>query len=163
MPPKAFLDPSLIDCSHVIADREAIRKFNPQRFEMEQLDAVVMIDPTQHLIVAYKDVRADEFWVPGHMPGFPLLPGVLMLEAAAQMASYYTSSENIVRGLLGFGGLEAVKFRAPVKPGDRLVLVGKGVKLDRRETTFDVQGFVGEKMVFEARVIGRPLREGKET
>ena len=52
---------------------------------MEQLDGHRPPRPEQHLVVGYKDVRADEFWVRGHMPGNPLLPGVLMCEAAAQL------------------------------------------------------------------------------
>src|SRR5215470_10769998 len=90
MPPELILNPAEIDTSRVLADREEVRKVNPQRFEMEQLDAIVLMDPAAKLIVGYKDVRADEFWVRGHMPDFPLLPGVLMCEAAAQLVSWYT-------------------------------------------------------------------------
>ena len=61
------------------------------------LDGIVLIDPGRHLIVGYKDVRPDEFWVRGHMPGFPLLPGVLMCEAAAQLSCYYAVSQKVVR------------------------------------------------------------------
>ena len=86
MPPELHFDLAKIDFSNVVADLDAIRKVNPQRFEMEQLDAIVMVDFAQKLIVGYKDVRFDEFWVRGHMPGYPLMPGVLMCEAAAQLA-----------------------------------------------------------------------------
>ena len=91
MPPPPHLDLSQVDLGRVLADHEAIRKVNPQRFEMEQLTAIVHADPAAHLIVGYKDVGTDEFWVRGHMPGYPLLPGVLMCEAAAQLCSYYIS------------------------------------------------------------------------
>ncbi len=50
-----------------------------------------------------------------------------------------------------------MRFRAPVRPGDRLVMVAKGVKLHRRQSIFDVQGFVGSTMVFHAQVIGVPM------
>ncbi len=89
MPPECTLDPSELDCERVVADQEGIRRVNPQRFEMEQLTAIVHVDREQHLIIGYKDVTADEFWVRGHMPGYPLLPGVLMCEAAAQLCVYY--------------------------------------------------------------------------
>ena len=68
MPREFHLDPASIDLNKVIVDLDGIRKVNPQRFEMEQLTAIVFVDPTQHLIAGYKDVRADEFWVPGHLP-----------------------------------------------------------------------------------------------
>ena len=77
MPPELHYDLGQIDFSKVVADTEAIRKVNPQRFEMQQLDAVLLLDPAAKLIIGYKDVRHDEFWIRGHMPGFPLLPGVL--------------------------------------------------------------------------------------
>ena len=165
MPPEAIIDTTSLDLGHVIADREAIRKLNPQRFEMEQLDAIVFIDPEDHRVVGYKDVRPDEFWVSGHMPGMPLLPGVLMCEAAAQLCSYYIMTTNLMGegNIVGFGGLENVRFRAAVRPGDRLVLVAQGVKLHRRQSQFAVQGFVGPNMAFHADVIGVPLptvREG---
>jgi 3-hydroxyacyl-[acyl-carrier-protein] dehydratase len=155
MPPEAHLDPASLDLGRVVADREAIRQVNPQRFEMEQLTAIVYLDGERQLIAGYKDVSADEFWVRGHMPGYPLLPGVLMCEAAAQLCSYYVAVMGLLQGdFLGFGGLDAVRFRSPVRPGDRLVLVGKGLRLHRRQMTFNVQGFVGTTMVFHADVVG---------
>jgi 3-hydroxyacyl-[acyl-carrier-protein] dehydratase len=158
MPPVLHLDPTSLDLTRSLASADAIRSVNPQRFEMEQLTAIVHVDPAQHVIAGYKDIGTDEFWVRGHMPGYPLLPGVLMCEAAAQLCSYYICTTGLMKGdFIGFGGLENVRFRAPVRPGDRLVLVGKAVKLNRRQTIFNVQGFVGATMVFHADVLGVPL------
>ncbi len=78
MPPEYHLDPASLDLGRVLADADAIRRVNQQRFEMEQLTAIVFDDGERHLIAGYKDVRPDEFWVRGHMPDYPLLPGVLM-------------------------------------------------------------------------------------
>jgi 3-hydroxyacyl-[acyl-carrier-protein] dehydratase len=158
MPPPLLFDPAQLDLNRVVADQEAIRKVNPQRFEMEQLTAVVHIDTEQHLLAGYKDVQADEFWCRGHMPGYPLLPGALMCEAAGQLASYYISSTNLFPGnFFGFGGLENVRFRGQVRPGDRFVVIAKGTKLHHRQVAFAVQGFVGTTMVFQADVLGVPL------
>ena len=163
MPPVIHLDPTGIDFSQVVADTEAIRRVNPQRFEMEQLTAIVRIDREEHLIVGYKDVEADAFWVRGHMPGYPLMPGVLMCEAAAQLCSYYTHQVGLLQGdFIGFGGMEKVRFRGTVRPGDRFVLVGKGVRVHRRQTIFNVQGFVGPTMVFHGDVIGVPMSRQSE-
>jgi len=159
MPPELHLDPARLDLEHILADQEAIRLVNPQRFEMEQLTAIVHIDPSQHLVAGYKDVRPDEFWVRGHFPGMPLMPGVLMCEAAAQLCAYYAVTQHVIEPetILGFGGLENVRFRSPVRPGDRLVLVSKGQRLKQRQSTFNVQGFVNGQMVFHGDVIGVPL------
>jgi 3-hydroxyacyl-[acyl-carrier-protein] dehydratase len=164
MPPEAHLNPADLDLNHVLADLEAIHKVNPQREAMEQLTAIVFMDRDQHIVAGYKDVRLDEFWVKGHMPGYPLMPGVLMCEAAAQLCSYYTTLAGMLQGdFVGFGGLENVRFRSPVRPGDRLVLIGKAVKVHRRQTIFNVQGFVGSTMVFHADILGVPLTRKGET
>ena len=158
MPPVALVDPSTIDTSRILADREAIRLGNPQRFEMEQLDAIVVLEKDEHLIIGYKDVKDDEFWVRGHMPGYPLMPGVMICEAAAQLASYYCHLINLAEGsFIGFGGMEDVRFRGQIRPGDRLVLVSKASKVHRRQTIFETQGFVGTNMVYHGRIIGVPI------
>jgi 3-hydroxyacyl-[acyl-carrier-protein] dehydratase len=163
MPRDFLIEPASIDLNKVIVDLDGIRKVNPQRFEMEQLTAIVFVDPTQHLIAGYKDVRADEFWVRGHLPNYPLFPGALMCEAAAQLCSYYIATLGHTRGdFIGFGGLEKVRFRGQVRPGDRLLLIGKVTKLHRRQTIFNVQGFVGSKLVFNGDVIGVPLTREEE-
>jgi 3-hydroxyacyl-[acyl-carrier-protein] dehydratase len=163
MPPELLLDPAQIDLNQIVADREAIRRVNQQRFEMEQLTAIVHLDPAQHLVIGYKDVGTDEFWVRGHLPGYPLLPGVLMCEAAAQLCSYYIATQKIMGGdFIGFGGMDNVRFRAPVRPGDRLVLVGKAIRVNRRQTVCNVQGFVGATMAFHADIVGVPLTRKEE-
>jgi len=155
MPPELILDPSSLDLSNILLDREALRKYNPQRHEMEQLDAIVYIDPERNIVVGYKDVRPDEFWVRGHMPDFPLLPGVLMCEAAAQMVGFYVAYVGYKLGdFIAFGGMENVRFRSAVRPGDRFVLVGRANKLHRRQSLFNVQGFVGKSMVFQGDILG---------
>jgi 3-hydroxyacyl-[acyl-carrier-protein] dehydratase len=59
---------------------------------------------------------------------------------------------------LGFGGMDDVRFRSPVHPGERLVLIGKETKFNRRQTIFNVQGFVKDRMVFHGNIIGVPLK-----
>lgn len=165
MPPPAILDLSQIDCSKVVADIEGIRQVNPQRYEMEQLTAIVLVDADQQVIVAYKDITEEDFWVRGHMPGYPLMPGVIMCEAAAQLCAYYCHHIKLLRkgGFIGFGGMEDVRFRGQVRPGQRLIIVAKPARLHHRQTIFDTQGFVDNNMVFHARIIGVPLNEQNST
>ena len=164
MPPAALIDPATIDTSRVLVDREGIRRGNPQRFEMEHLSAIVALEPDHHLIIGYKDVEPNEFWVRGHMPGYPLMPGVLMCESAAQLASYYCYAIKLSQGgFLGFGGMEDVRFRGQVRPGDRLVLVCQAKKVNRRSTIFETQGFVDTNMVYHGRIIGVVLPLGDKS
>jgi 3-hydroxyacyl-[acyl-carrier-protein] dehydratase len=127
-----IIDPATIDFSRVIADIDEIRRYNLQRFEMEQLTAIVYEDPERSICVGYKDTSPNDFWVRGHMPGMPLMPGVIMLEAAAQLCSYYAQRLDLLgTRMIGFGGLEDVRFRDTVRPGDRLVLFCQLVKARR--------------------------------
>ncbi len=127
MPAKNLIyDVNDLDFERREADIDEIRRWNPQRYDMEQLTAIVHVDVERKICVGYKDVSTEEFWVRGHMPGRPLMPGVLMLEAAAQLCSYFAykygglDRETLI---VGFGGLDEVKFREPVFPGDRLFLL----------------------------------------
>lgn len=158
MPPEPIIDHSTMDFNRIVAGKEDIRKLIPQRYEMEHLDGIVHLDTENHIVVGYKDVKADEFWVRGHFPNFPILPGVIMCECAAQLCSFYVCHLGLNQGnVVGFFGLENTRFRAVVKPGERLILLGKPIRLHRRQTIFNVQGFVGKTMAFHSDVIGVPL------
>jgi 3-hydroxyacyl-[acyl-carrier-protein] dehydratase len=146
-----------------VADIEAIRAINPHRHELELLSAVVTLDPIKHVVYAYKDLPAGQFWERGHFPRFAVFPGVLMCEAGAQLCNFYTVHTGTVTRdkLMGLGGLDGVRIRSLVRPGDRLHLVAKGIRISSRMTKFAVFGAVkraaGFESAFEATVIGVPL------
>lgn len=154
-----ILDFSEYDLNRVVADIEEIRRYNPQRYEMEQVTAIVYEDWQRNVFVGYKDHSHDEFWARGHMPGMPLLPGVLMCEAAAQMCSYFTIKYDLLgTKMVGFGGMDEVRFRDPVRPGDRLVIVSELLKLRRGAMVVSrFQGFVRQSLVCEGQIKGVPL------
>lgn len=163
MPRDLILDSSEYDLNHVIADLEEIRRYNRQRYEMEQLTAIVYVDPERKIVVGYKDLGHDEFWTRGHMPGIPVMPGVLMCEAAAQLCSYFAVKYDLLgAAVVGFGGLEGVKFREPVFPGERLVLMAQMLKLRRGAMIVcRFQGLVGDKLVCEGQIRGVPLNDDR--
>jgi 3-hydroxyacyl-[acyl-carrier-protein] dehydratase len=132
---------------------------------MEQLQGILLFDPDQGLVVGYKDVRRDEFWTSGHMPGRPLFPGVLMIEAAAQLCTFFyrTRIEESRDRQYGFGALDRVRFRGTVKPGDRLLLVAKVRQLRKKFFFFDTQAFVGTRLVYEGEITGIELPSNGDT
>jgi 3-hydroxyacyl-[acyl-carrier-protein] dehydratase len=156
---ETLIDLSLFDIDAPIADIEAIRKFNPQRHEMEQLTAILYEDLDSFCCAAVKELSEQEFWVRGHMPGMPLMPGVVILEAVAQLSSYFTQKHDLLGSeMVGFGGLDNVRFRGVVSPGDRLILLVKMVKTRRgRMIIADFQGVVGENVVLEGTLRGIPI------
>lgn len=143
---------------------EQIRAINPHRHEFEMLSGIVHLDPPRHAIVGFKDMRADDFWARGHMPGFPLFPGVLMVEAGAQLCGFYYSQQKIGPPgiLLGLAGIEEGRFVRQVRPGERLVIVGNAVKMHRRLAKFAAVGYVGAEKAFEVVVAGVPLGNMEE-
>lgn len=155
MPPSLLFNLSQIDLTaEPVFDKEAIGKVNPQRYEMQHLDGVLWYDKQKHFILGYKDVTDNEFWIRGHIPGRPIMPGVIMVEAAAQLASFFVKQVYDVDGFVGFAGIESAKFRAIVEPGQKLYLLGCLTKFKRRKFDFSAQGLVGETMVFETLVSG---------
>lgn len=154
-----IVDPSLYDIDKPTAGLDEIRRFNMQRFEIEQLDGILHEDTVRNACVGLKIVRPDEFWVKGHMPGFPLMPGVLLCEAAAQVASYFAVKYDLLGArILGFGGMEDIRFRGMVAPGDKLVIQLELTKVRRgRMVVCRFNEWVGEDMVCEGIIKGVPI------
>ena len=157
-------DLAAYDFDRPIAGIEEIRGANPHRFEFEMLTGIVHLDPAKHLIVGFKDVKDTDFWTRGHMPGFPLFPGVLMCEAAAQLCGYYYINQKIGDAgvLLALAGIDEARFIRQVRPGERLVMVATGLKVRRRLTRFRVVGQVGSEKAFEAVITGVPVGQLEE-
>ena len=155
MPPELLFDLSQLDLQgKPVFDRDAVCAANPQRYEMQQLDGILWYDLERSLILGYKDVTANEFWVRGHIPGRPLMPGVVMIEAAAQLLSFFVKRMVGEEGFLGFGGIESAKFRSTVTPGCRMYLLGHVYEKRSRRYTCAVQGVVNGTLAFESVIIG---------
>ncbi len=156
---KLIIEHSEYDLNTIVADREEIRSLNPQRFKMEQIDALVFEDLDRLICVGYKDVIDDEFWVAGHLPDMPIMPGVVMCECAAQLASYFSLKHDLLGAkIVGLGGLDEVKIRGRVVPGDRLVIALQQVRVRRGALIVcRFQAFVEEKLVAEGKITGAKL------
>lgn len=154
MPPTFLIDLASVDLSNVEFDRDAIAEVNPQSYEMSQLDVIVWHDLPKMLCLGYKDVTDKEFWIRGHIPGRPIMPGVIMVEAAAQLCSFFMKRIYGLEGFIGFSGIEDTKFRDTVVPGDRLYLLGHIHKVRSRQFSAKVQGVVNDKIVFDTIISG---------
>lgn len=154
MPPKPLFDLNSIDTDTLVADKQAIYEILAHRYEFQQLDGIYLCDPEGNRIVGYRDVRDDEFWVRGHIPGRPIFPGVLMIETAAQLVSYFTGIVDMRDRFLGFGGVDGVKFRGTVVPGQRILMLGRMVEVRRRRCSGQTQAYVDGRLVFEGKITG---------
>ena len=157
---KDFLvDLRQIDFDRPIADLEEIRKYNPQRHEMEQLTAIAYVNEQDYSCVGYRDVTDNEFWVRGHMPNIALMPGVIMLECIAQLCSFVTQKYDLLGAeMVGFGGLEDVRFRDFVLPGDRFIVMCRLLKVRRsRMIICNFQGVVKNRLIVDGVLKGIPI------
>jgi 3-hydroxyacyl-[acyl-carrier-protein] dehydratase len=154
MPPNLLFQYKELDLNHIAFDRSAIAEVNPQSFEMAQLDAIVWHDLSKMMCLGYKDITDHEFWVRGHIPGRPIMPGVIMVEAAAQLCSFFMKKIYGLEGFIGFSGIEETKFRETVVPGDRLYLLGHIDTVRSRQFKASVQGVVHDKMAFDTVISG---------
>ena len=103
--------------------------------------------------VGWKEVRADEPYFQGHFPGYPVMPGVLIVEALAQTAGAavsYTLGLSRAKRIVYFMTIEKARFRKPVRPGDLLRMPVKALKKRGPVWRYEGQAFVGEALVAEA-------------
>lgn len=127
---------------------------NPQCGHMRQLDHVIWRNADLTDVLGVKFIRNDEFWVPGHIPGRPLFPGVLMIEAAAQVSSWLQRTKYTDLGFLGFIRCDDTVFRGQVVPGDTLYLLAHEELSSRKRFVSLTQGIVNGKIVFESKITG---------
>ena len=135
-------------------DSLEIQKILPHRHPFLLIDSIVELEPGKR-VVGIKDVTDKEFWVPGHFPGRPLMPGVLILEALAQ-----TGAVLVLLGtgmpeskLLLFAGVEDGRFRRPVQPGDQLRLECEVLQARSSACKMRGRAFVDGKLVAEGVVL----------
>jgi 3-hydroxyacyl-[acyl-carrier-protein] dehydratase len=103
-------------------DRAGIEAILPHREPFLLIDEVLELEPGER-VVARKQVREDEWYLRGHFPGRPVMPGVLIVEAMAQTGAVAVLSEEENRGRIAlFAGIDDTRFKRIVEPGDELLL-----------------------------------------
>lgn len=149
-----LLDITTIDLEQVAMTAERVGTLNPQAGDMRQLDYVAWISEDAQIAVGIKEVKDDEFWVAGHIPGRPIYPGVMMIEAAAQLSSILYHLNANADYFMGFTRCDECSFRRQVHPNETLAIVSIIRKFQRRRFVCDTQGYVENNFVFAAKITG---------
>jgi 3-hydroxyacyl-[acyl-carrier-protein] dehydratase len=134
-------------------DIHEIMRHLPHRYPFLLVDRVLECETGQR-IKAIKNVSINEAFFQGHFPGYPVMPGVLIIEAMAQVSAilaYMTRAERPDdKSLLFFAGIDDARFKRPVFPGDQLVLESTELNVVRSVFKFAAKASVGGELVAEA-------------
>jgi 3-hydroxyacyl-[acyl-carrier-protein] dehydratase len=148
----------------VIYDSVAIQQILPHRYPFLLVDKIIELEPRVR-IVGVKQVTANEQFFIGHFPGAPVMPGVLQIEALAQVGAILAlrEFENRDEKIPFFTGIESAKFRRPVVPGDTLILevtaLRIGSKVQKMHGVATVDGNITAEAEIMSIIANRPTQE----
>ena len=139
-----------------IVDINRIMQHLPHRYPMLLVDRVIEYEP-QKRIVGIKNVTINEPFFQGHYPGHPVMPGVLIIEAMAQVGGLLMmgSIDDIDEKVVYFMSLDAVKWRRPITPGDQIRFELELLSMRRHVCRMRGEGFVDGKLAVEAEMMAR--------
>lgn len=137
-------------------DIQEILKYLPHRYPLILVDRVISLEVGKQ-IEAYKNVSINEPFFSGHFPHYPVMPGVLIVEALAQAAALLTiksaNIETATNQVYYFVGIDAVRFKKPVMPGDRLVLKAEITRQVKGIWKYTARAEVDDQVVTEAQLM----------
>jgi 3-hydroxyacyl-[acyl-carrier-protein] dehydratase len=134
-----------------VMEAEEILAILPHRYPFMLVDRIVEISEDRERIVGFKNLTFNELFFQGHFPGNPVMPGVLQLEAMAQVAGVMLNLREGNQGRIAyFMSINNAKFRRMVKPGDQLRMEIEAVRLRSRIAVVKGLAYVGDELASEA-------------
>lgn len=133
-------------------DIKQIAKILPHRYPFLLVDRILDINLEQGTIIGQKNLTFNEAFFQGHFPDAPIMPGVLMIEALAQVGGILIHMKGFQNKIAVLLSVNQAKFRNPVKPGDVLILKVEGVHLSSKGGRMQATALVNDKIAVEAEI-----------
>jgi len=143
-----------MEITPTIFDVQEVLKYLPHRYPFLLVDRIIEFEANQR-IVGLKNVTINEPFFPGHFPGVPIMPGVLILESMAQVGGFlvFKAAEDRKKKLVFFSGVENARFRRPVRPGDQLRIEMTVLKIKSRIGKLHGKAYVDGQVAAEAEIM----------
>jgi 3-hydroxyacyl-[acyl-carrier-protein] dehydratase len=130
--------------------RDAIEQLIPHRPPFLLVDEILELEAGKR-VVGRREIRADDWWFPGHFPDRPVMPGVLMVEAIAQCGAVAVLADEANAGKIPFfGGIDNCRFKRVVEPGDTLTMECEFVRVRGPVAKGEGRALVGDELAVEA-------------
>jgi len=146
----------------MLMDVNEIQRIIPHRYPFLLVDSILELEPARR-IVGIKNVSMNEPFFQGHFPGTPVMPGVLIVEAMAQVAAVMVLKEipDREKKLVLFSGIDRARFRQPVVPGDQIRIVVEVIKMRPRHGKLKAEAYVKDRLVAEAEIFSTIVNRGE--
>ncbi len=153
---RALAELSDLDLSRDVVPDEELRRLVPHDHEFRMLDGICHLDVERGLVIGYKDFGADAWWARGHVPGRPIMPGVLMIEGCAQAAAVLMKKREGLgpEKFIALGGVDRARFRDVVIPPVRIHFASTVGTRGSRMFRYPAQALVDRKVVMEMELLG---------
>ena len=154
-----LVDLEKLDLTQTLFSHEDLYSMLKQSGRFALLDKVVHHLPGEDFSVASKAIRPDDWWAEDHIPERPLFPGVLMVEACAQLGTwdFFKRNPEHADRFVGFVRIGSTRFRGVVEPTSELLIVAKVVRFRSLMFTYECQGIVAGEVVFDTEISGMAM------
>jgi 3-hydroxyacyl-[acyl-carrier-protein] dehydratase len=156
----ALIDLESLDLSRNVLSEEKLRSVLPHDHEFRLVDGICYLDAEGTVAVGYKDWDANPWWARGHIPGRPIMPGVLMIEGCAQVATVLVKISPDgwdPERFIGMGGVDGARFRQMVTPPARVYFVAVASRRSSKIAKFKTAAYRGMELAMEMELVGVQL------
>ncbi|MBK8975410.1 MAG: beta-hydroxyacyl-ACP dehydratase [Planctomycetes bacterium] len=159
--PRPLVDLGALDLERDVVPEDELRSLLPHRHEFQLIDGICHLDVEEGVVVGYKRWDENAWWGRGHIPGRPLMPGVLLAESAAQVATVLMKKHEgawALERFIGLAGLDSVRFRGQITPPATIYLVSRaGPRSGNRLARYPAQALCDGQICMDMTLLGALL------